>query len=130
MSELKVKTNNFLFEYRKTRRSKLSTQPEWKIDSLISDSKKYEVQKLTVSEKIELIIKEDDNPFIELTNKLFSNIEKGQTSAVNNLISNMTNGKFLDSLGIPNQSEKNETLTLIERFTDELWEIKKAGNKA
>ena len=124
--ELESKTSSFLTMYKEILRNKLSIQPEWKIDSLISETKKTDIKNLQLSEKIELIIKEDNNPFIELTNKLLSNIEEGQASLINNIISNMTNGKFLDSIGIPSQSRKSETLALIEGFADELWEIKKS----
>ena len=40
----------------------------------------------------------------------------------------MTNGRFLDSIGIYNNSNKNETANLIERFVNELEDLKKVPN--
>tara|TARA_B100001093_G_C26361879_1_gene814857 strand:- start:238 stop:633 length:396 start_codon:yes stop_codon:yes gene_type:complete len=127
IQHLKNITQVFLQDYEKAQRDKLSNEPEWKIDSLISHNS-IEKNNLKLKEKIDFLINENQNPFILFSRELLLNLTNNDSTDVIRLISAMTNGRFLDSIGIHNNSNKNETANLIERFVNELEDLKKVPN--
>ena len=127
IQHLKNITQVFLQDYEKAQRDKLSNEPEWKIDSLISHNS-IEKNSLKLREKIDFLINENQNPFILFSRELLLNLTNNDSTDAIRLISAMTNGRFLDSIGIHNNSNKNETANLIERFVNELEDLKKVAN--
>lgn len=127
IQHLKNITQVFLQDYEKAQRDKLSNEPEWKIDSLIPHNS-IEKNNLKLKEKIDFLINENQNPFILFSRELLLNLTNNDSTDVIRLISAMTNGRFLDSIGIHNNSNKNETANLIERFVNELEDLKKVAN--
>jgi hypothetical protein len=127
IQHLKNITQVFLQDYEKAQRDKLSNEPEWKIDSLISHNS-IEKNNLKLKEKIDFLINENQNPFILFSRELLLNLTNNDSTDAIRLISAMTNGRFLDSIGIHNNSNKNETANLIERFVNELEDLKKVAN--
>ena len=126
IQHLKNITQVFLQDYEKAQRDKLSNEPEWKIDSLISHNS-IEKNSLKLREKIDFLINENQNPFILFSRELLLNLTNNDSTDAIRLISAMTNGRFLDSIGIHNNSNKNETANLIERFVNELEDLKKVA---
>jgi len=131
--ELESTTKSFLINYKEIQRSKLSAQPDWKINSLIRDSIKSQntyQENWDINGKIEWLIENDQNPFVIFAKELNKNIESNITTEINRIINAMTNGRFLDLIGIPNYSSKTESLMLIEKYVDALNEYQKAGNNS
>lgn len=127
IQHLKNITQVFLQDYEKAQRDKFSNEPEWKIDSLISLNS-IEKNNLKLKEKIDFLINENQNPFILFSRELLLNLTNNDSTDAIRLISAMTNGRFLDSIEIHNNSNKNETANLIERFVNELEDLKKLAN--
>jgi len=116
-------TEEFLLKYEKTQNEKLSTQPEWKLDSIIreiSSSKNLEAEKLQFDEKIEWLIENDKNPFIGYAKKLLASLITNDK--MNSTISAMTNGKFLDSIGI--YSNHDPITEIISDYVDKISGIR------
>jgi len=116
-------TTEFISDYRNIQKTKLSSEPEWKIDSIIREiikSQNLEIEKLKLDEKLDWLIENDRNPFIKYAKELLADIITNDK--MNGLISAMTNGKFLDSIGIySNQTSLSE---LISNYVDKLSGIK------
>ena len=116
-------TNQFLKDYRQLKKTKLSSEPEWKIDGILKDitgKENFETENLNLNQKIEIIIESDFNPFINYAKELVG--EQNTNDNMNSLISKMTNAKFLDSINIySNQSLFSE---LISHYVNEIDKIK------
>ncbi|QXP52503.1 hypothetical protein [Cellulophaga sp. HaHa_2_1] len=114
-------TTYFLSDYKNIIIEKLSSEPEWKIDSKIknlADSKNPEEIKLEFKQKIDWLIQNDKNPLICYANDLLN--DPISNDKMNSLISGMTNGKFLDSIGLYSiQNPINEMiLVYINKISD------------
>ncbi len=116
-------TTEFISDYRTIQKTKLSSEPEWKIDSIIQEvikNKNSETEKLKLDEKIEWLIENDRNPFINYVKELLADLITNDK--MNSIISAMTNGKFLDSIGIySNQTPVSE---IISDYVDKISGIK------
>lgn len=116
-------TTDFLSGYRTIQKTKLSSEPKWKIDSIIREVTKTQnskTEKLELDEKIEWLIENDGNPFINYAKELLADLITNDK--MNSLISAMTNGKFLDSIGIySNQTPVSE---IISDYVDKISGIK------
>jgi hypothetical protein len=116
-------TKEFLSKYQNIQNKKLSSNPEWKIDSIIreiTNSKNSEAEKLEFGKKIEWLLENDRNPFIIYIKELLADLITNDK--MNSLISAMTNGKFLDSIGVySSQTPINE---IISNYVDEINGIK------
>jgi|SRR5690554_1849463 len=106
-------TTEFVSDYRTIQKTKLSLEPEWKIDSIIREITKTqnsETEKLELDEKIEWLLENDRNPFIKYAKELLADLITNDK--MNGLISAMTNGRFLDSIGIySNQSPVSKRIS-------------------
>ena len=116
-------TTEFISGYRTLQKTKLSSEPEWKIDSIIREVTKTqnsETEKLELDEKIEWLIENDRNPFINYAKELLADLITNDK--MNSLILAMTNGKFLDSIGTySNQTPVSE---IISDYVDKISGIK------
>tara|TARA_B100000963_G_scaffold351623_1_gene363487 strand:- start:109 stop:609 length:501 start_codon:yes stop_codon:yes gene_type:complete len=123
IQHLKNITQVFLQDYERAQRDKLSNEPVWKIDSIIREvikSQNSEIKKLELNEKIDWLIENDRNPFIKYAKELLADLTTNDK--INSLISAMTNGKFLDSIGIySNQTPVSE---MISDYVDKISVIK------
>ena len=123
IQHLKNITQVFLQDYERAQRDKLSNEPVWKIDSIIREvikSQNSEIEKLELNEKIDWLIENDRNPFIKYAKELLADLTTNDK--INSLISAMTNGKFLDSIGIySNQTPVSE---MISDYVDKISVIK------
>ncbi|WP_420320503.1 hypothetical protein [Flagellimonas sp.] len=116
-------TTEFMSGYITIQKTKLLSEPEWKIDSIIREvtkSQNSETEKLELDKKIEWLIENDRNPFINYAKELLADLITNEK--MNSLILSMTNGKFLDSIGIySNQSPVSE---IISDYVDKISGIK------
>jgi len=116
-------TTEFISDYRNIQKTKLSSEPDWKIDSIIREVTKTqnsETEKLELDEKIEWLIENDRNPFSNYAKELLADLITNDK--MSSLISAMTNGKFLDSIGIySNQTPVSE---IISNYVDKISGIK------
>ena len=117
-------TNEFIRNYKIIKKETLLSKSEWKINALLRDLEKTEKSKeieLSVEEKIDWLIKNDKNPIILYANELLS--EPISNEKMNNIISSMTNGKFLDSIGFP-FSHNSPINNIISNYIDEISCVK------
>jgi hypothetical protein len=116
-------TTEFISGYRTIQKTKLLSEPEWKIDNIIREvtkSQNSETEKLELDEKIEWLIENDRNPFINYAKELLADLITNDK--MNSLILSMTNGKFLDSISIySNQTPVSE---IISDYVDKISGIK------
>ena len=108
---------------KKFQKTKLSSEPEWKIDSIIREftkSQKSETEKLGLNEKIEWLIENDRNPIINYAKELLADLITNDK--MNSLISAMTNDKFLDSIGL--YSNQTSVSKIISDYVDKIGGIK------
>lgn len=116
-------TIEFIANYKRIKKERLSSEPEWKIDSLINDlsnSKITQEGKFNFTEKIEWLVQNDKNPFIQYSNDLLA--DPITNDNMNEIISAMTNGKFLDSIGI--YSNQNPVSEIISNYVDKISGLK------
>ena len=116
-------TTEFISDYRAIQKTKLASEPEWKIDSIIrevSKTKNSEAEKLELDKKIEWLINNDRNPFINYAKELLA--DSITNDKMNSLISAMTNGKFLDSISI--YSRQTPVSEIISDYVDKISGIK------
>ena len=116
-------TIEFISDYRTIQKTKLSSEPEWKIDSIIREftkSQKSETEKLGLNEKIEWLIENDRNPIINYAKELLADLITNDK--MNSLISAMTNDKFLDSIGL--YSNQTSVSKIISDYVDKIGGIK------
>jgi len=116
-------TIEFISDYRTIQKTKLSSEPEWKIDSTIREftkSQKSETEKLGLNEKIEWLIENDRNPIINYAKELLADLITNDK--MNSLISAMTNDKFLDSIGL--YSNQTSVSKIISDYVDKIGGIK------
>ena len=120
---LASKTRAFIKEYNELQRNKMAVQPQWKIDSLRRDFLKLKYtseETWKISKKVAWLIENDQNPFIVQAKELLKNIEANNIAESQRLIHAMTNGKFLDAIGIPCYLNNSESLMLIEQYVNDL----------
>jgi len=116
-------TKEFIKKYGEIQSKNLAFQPEWKIDSIIrsiSNSKNLEEEKFKFEQKIEWLIQNDSNPFVGYSKELLANTITNEK--INSTISAMTNGKFLDSIGV--YSNKTSTTEVITDYIDKITGVK------
>ncbi|WP_313374423.1 hypothetical protein [Chishuiella sp.] len=117
-------TNEFIRNYKIFKKKSLLSESEWKINALLRDLEKTEKSKeieLSMEEKIDWLIKNDKNPIILYANELLS--EPISNEKMNNIISSMTNGKLLDSIGFP-FSHNSPINNIISNYIDKISCVK------
>lgn len=112
---------DFLSSFDNLEKERLALKPSWQVDQIIKDSHSKNadvVLKLNIDQKMKWLTEHNNHPFrllaIELKNKIEN---KADGDSIIQSIEAMCNGRFLDSIGIPGQSEYS---LLIEDLCDKI----------
>ena len=104
----KIALNDFLIDFDILTKKSLSQRPQWQLEELVKSASQndYEnLQNLSINEKISWLVANNQNPFrqfvFKLKNKINDNVALYEIVEIAN---NMSNGKFLDSIGVPDNS--------------------------
>lgn len=112
---------DFLSSFDNLETGKLVIKPNWQVDQIIKDShpkNTEEVLKLDFEQKIKWLTENNNHPFRMLTIELKNKIEtKADINSIIQTIDAMCNGRFLDSIGVPEQSNYS---ILIEDLCEKL----------
>ena len=122
------KIDNFIFHFDEITKENLSKKSEWQLDDLIK-SINNKIAGLSFTEKVSWLTENNKNPYRLLAINLKRDIDnKIELNSVITTIEYMTNGKFLDSIGVPNNSIYSD---LIIDLTDYLniEKIRAANNR-
>ncbi len=119
---IRNETIKFLETFDSLTRAELEKRQEWELTNMINEHGRNPMINFDANEKIEWLTKNNSNPFrkfaIELRNEL---VESHDTQSINMIIENMTNGRFLDSIGVPGKSKYSK---IIMDFVDKLNGLK------
>ena len=110
----KIALNDFLIDFDILTKKSLSQRPQWQLEELVKSASQndYEnLQNLSINEKISWLVANNQNPFrqfvFKLKNKINDNVDLYEIVEIAN---NMSNGKFLDSIGVPDNSIYSEII--------------------
>jgi hypothetical protein len=112
----------FIDNFDKLTKDKHLTRPDWQINEFIkSVPDNNNLLSCSAEEKINWLTQHDNHPFRQKIITLKKTIDENLTDIVIiQQISYLSNGKFLDSIGVPGQSMYSD---LIEDLCDQLQKI-------
>ena len=110
----RIALNDFLIDFDILTKKSLSQRPQWQLEELVKSASQndYEnLQNLSINEKISWLVANNQNPFrqfvFKLKNKIDDNVDLYEIAEIAN---NMSNGKFLDSIGVPDNNIYSEII--------------------
>lgn len=110
----RIALNDFLIDFDILTKKSLSQRPQWQLEEVMKSASQndYEnLQHLSINEKISWLVANNQNPFrqfvLKLKNKINDNVDLYEIVEIAN---NMSNSKFLDSIGVPDNSIYSEII--------------------
>ena len=104
----RIALDDFLIDFDILSKKSLSQRPQWQLEELVKSASQndYEnLQNLSINGKISWLVANNQNPFrqfvLRLKNSIDDNVDLYEIVEIAN---NMSNGKFLDSIGVPDNS--------------------------
>jgi hypothetical protein len=104
----RIALNDFLIDFDNLTKKSLSQRPQWQLEEVMKSASQndYEnLQHLSINEKISWLVANNQNPFrqfvLKLKNRIDDNVDLHEIVEIAN---NMSNSKFLDSIGVPDTS--------------------------
>jgi hypothetical protein len=111
---IRINLNNFLIDFDNLTKTSLSQRPLWQLEEAIKNSSQSDydnIKNLNVNEKILWLVINNQHPFRQLVVKLKDKIDNSsELCELVNTVNDMSNGKFLDSIGVPENSIYSEII--------------------
>jgi hypothetical protein len=114
VESIRINLNNFLIDFDNLTKTSLSQRPLWQLEEAIKSSsqKDYDnIKNLSVNEKIVWLVVNNQHPFRQLVVTLKNEIDNNsELYKLVKTVNDMSNGKFLDSIGVPDNSIYSEII--------------------
>ncbi|TRX29605.1 hypothetical protein FNW52_20530 [Flavobacterium sp. ZT3R18] len=122
VESIRINLNNFLIDFDNLTKNSLSQRPLWQLEEAIKSSSQNDydnIKNLSVNEKILWLVVNNQHPFRQLVAKLKNKIDNNsELYELVKTVNDMSNGKFLDSIGVPDNSIYSE---IIINLCDDLY---------
>lgn len=114
VESIRINLNDFLIDFDNLTKTSLSQRPLWQLEEAIKSSSQNDydnIKTLNINEKILWLVVNNQHPFRQLVVKLKNKIDNNsELYELVKTVNDMSNGKFLDSIGVPDNSIYSEII--------------------
>ncbi|AIN75152.1 hypothetical protein O8E88_002252 [Flavobacterium psychrophilum] len=114
VESIRINLNDFLIDFDNLTKTSLSQRPIWQLEEAIKNLSQNDydnIKNLSVNEKIVWLVVNNQHPFRQLVVKLKNKVDNNsELSELVKTVNDISNGKFLDSIGVPHNSIYSEII--------------------